>query len=391
VADLRLQPWQTLVYLHIQPPVLDGLRAALVHTVGRGQEYAALVVTVDRWLLRLWAVVYGATVALVCLWVGDLCSSVWVGVAAAAIWALQPPALLYPMLIGTDALAALGVLWCLYALWRGSPVGAGLATVCLFLTRSHFQWPFALLMAGVLLVRGLGRRKTLLFLGIVLLAMVPMYAKQWACFRLLTTSSFFGYNACRSLGLTYAPVAPGPEIEIAAASHARTLTRIRKPSGDTNYNQVEWLRRAWQEERLYWATVRNSTPAELMTAWAMNGRIYLEPSSSFARSPVTAALPWRPAYDWVSSRIPLLLLCLLSCTLWLWRAPWRALLQRSVLALPILYVVSVSILFERQDNMRYRYFIEPVLYILVVASACEVVRRLALWRRHRSAGCATGA
>ena len=390
VADLRLQPWQTLLYLHIQPPMLDALRAVLVHTVGRGQEYATLVVTVDRWLLRLWAAVYGATVALVCLWVAALRSRVWLGVAAAVVWALQPPALLYPMVVGTDALAAFGTLWCLYALWRRSPAGVCLATVLLFYTRSHFQWPFALLMVGVLLVRGADRRRTFISLGIVVLAMLPMYIKQWVSFRMVTTSSFFGRNACSSLGLAYEePAVRAPEFQVAAASHARTLTRFRKPSGHMNYNHVEWLRRAWQEERLYWTAVRNSTWTELLAAWAINARIFIEPSSSYARSPVTAVLPWRPAYDWLFSRLPLLLLCLLSCTLWLWRAPWRVLLQRCVLALPILYVACVSILFERKDGMRYRYFIEPVLYVLVVASACEVVRRLSSWRRHRSAGYAT--
>jgi hypothetical protein len=389
VADLRLQPWQTLLYLHIQPPMLDAVRAVLVHTAGRGQEYATLVVTVDRWLLRLWATVYGATVALVCLWVAGLRSRVWVGVAAAIIWALQPPALLYAMLLGTDSLAALGTFACLYALWRRSPIATGITTVLLFFTRSHFQWPFALLMAGVLLARGADRRKTLISLGIVVLAMLPLYVKQWVSFRMVTTSSFFGRNACSSLGLAYEePAVPAPEIQVTAASHARTLTRFRKPSGHINYNQVEWLGRARQEERLYWTAVRNSTWTELLAVWALNARIFIEPCSSYARSSVTAALPWRPAYDWLFSRVPLLLLCLLSCGLWLWRAPRRVLLQRAVLALPILYVVCVSILFERKDGMRYRYLIEPVLYVLVVASACEFLRRLSSWRPHRSAACA---
>jgi hypothetical protein len=390
VADLRLQPWQTLLYLHIQPPLFDALRAALVHTVGRGQEYAALVVTVDRWLLRLWALVYGATVGLVCLWLADLCESVWISLVAAALWALTPPMLLYPTCLGTDALPALGMLWCLYELWRGRSVAAALATIFVFLMRSHFQWPFALLMAGGVLVRGAGRRKTLLFLGIVLLVMLPMYIKQWVSFRMWTTSSFFGYNACRSLGVAREPgTVREPQIEIAAASHARALTRFRKPSGHPNYNQVEWLRRARQEERVYWAAVRGSTLAGLLNAWATNAWIFLQPSSSFARSPVTAALPWRATYDRLSSRIPLLVLCLLSCLLWLWRAPWRVLLRRSALALPVLYVACISILFERGDNMRYRFFIEPILFVLVVASACEFVRRICSWRRRLPTGGAT--
>ena len=52
---------------------------------------------------------------------------------------------------------------------------------------------------------------------------------------------------------------------------------------------------------------------------------------------------------------------------WLRRGDTR--LERIGLALPILYLATVSILFESRENMRYKFFIEPVLGIALAASA----------------------
>ena len=85
LADLRLQPWRTLWYLHIQPPAFDALRAALAHTFGGDRPYADLVAIVDAWLLRLWAVAYGVTVGLIAHWLGALWRKPSAGAAAALV------------------------------------------------------------------------------------------------------------------------------------------------------------------------------------------------------------------------------------------------------------------------------------------------------------------
>jgi hypothetical protein len=85
----------------------------------------------------------------------------------------------------------------------------------------------------------------------------------------------------------------------------------------------------------------------------------------------------------VSSGLPLLLICAAAAALWLVRGPWKLRIGRAALALPVLYVVAVSVLFERKEGMRYRYFVEPVTYVFVAASACQAARRL---RRPRDGG-----
>jgi hypothetical protein len=388
VADLRLQPWLTLWYLHIQPPAFDALRAALTHLVGRGQPYAELVATVDTWLLRIWAICYGATIVLIARWVGVLCQRPRLGLLAAFVWALMPPALLYPMLLDSTILGALGMLWCSYEIWRDRALATGLAVSALFLTRSHFQWPFALVVALVLLLRGSNWRALARYGAVVLVVMLPMYAKQLAVFGIPTTSSFFGDSACKSLGISGPPVSPPHFTSVPGATTARTLTRRKKPSGDRNYNSLEWLWESEARARDYRAALSTLSFAQLLEAYSLNARIFLEPTSSFARSPVTALLPWRPAYDAVFSGLPLLLICAAFCVLWLTRGPWRVRIATAALALPVLYVATVSILFERKEGMRYRYFVEPVTYVFAAASACEAARRLR-WRRAPAA--ATGA
>jgi hypothetical protein len=376
VADLRSQPWLTLWYLHIQPPAFDALRAALVHTVGRGATYEELVVAVDIWLLRLWALAYGATIALIALWVGELCGRPAVGLAAAVVWALQPPALLYPTLLDSTILGALGLLWCSYEIWRGRALGAGLAVAALFLTRSHFQWPFALVVGVVLGLRGSRWRDLVRYAAVVALVMVPLYVKQWAVFGLPVTSSFFGDSACKSLGIGGPPLSQPQIVAVPGAARARTLTRRYKPSRDRNYNQLEWLWESRARGEDYRAALRTMSPGQLLEAYATNAAIFFEPTSSFARSPITRLLPWRPVYDVLFSGWPYLLLCAVCAIVWLTQGPWRTRLARAALALPVLYVVAISILFERKEGMRYRHFVEPVSYVFVVASACAALGRL---------------
>jgi hypothetical protein len=45
------------------------------------------------------------------------------------------------------------------------------------------------------------------------------------------------------------------------------------------------------------------------------------------------------------------------------------------LALPVLFVSAVSVMFDRSENMRFKFFVEPVLYVFLVAQAGALARR----------------
>jgi hypothetical protein len=367
--DLRLQPFQTLWYLHIQPPGFDALRALLVHTIGKRCPYEALVVRVDTGLRALWAIVFGATMTLIFFWASALFASLRAGLITAALWMLNPAAWLYATLLDSTTLGACGLLWCLYEIWAQRPQRTALAVLALFLIRSHFQWPFAALVALSLYVRGVRGRRLAAYILIVACGMAPLYIKQRLVFGLPVTSSFFGDSACKSLGLFGPAASSAPAITVPGASTARVLTRWHKPDGSRNYNHIGWLSETQARARDYRQALHAFTWTQLIDAYWLNARIFLEPTSRFARSPINERLPWRGLYDFLFAGAPLLILCALGAALWMWRVAWPVRLARIALALPILYVAMVSIAFERKEGMRYRHFVEPAVYVWLASSA----------------------
>ena len=76
LLDLRGDPGGSLLVLHIQPPLLDGLRAALAR-LGPGLAPQELLVLVDRSLYLLWALVYAGTGTLVFVWLRRIAGRPW--------------------------------------------------------------------------------------------------------------------------------------------------------------------------------------------------------------------------------------------------------------------------------------------------------------------------
>jgi hypothetical protein len=71
LLDLRERPLESLLVLHIQPPLLDTLRAALARSWPEAPP-RPLVRRVDRALYALWIGVYAASGALVFAWLERL-------------------------------------------------------------------------------------------------------------------------------------------------------------------------------------------------------------------------------------------------------------------------------------------------------------------------------
>ena len=85
-------------------------------------------------------------------------------------------------------------------------------------------------------------------------------------------------------------------------------------------------------------------------------------------------LPWRGAYDWVFSGPRLLILLATGVLLWARRRTGPEILRGLGLALPVLFVSAACVMFERDENMRYKFFVEPVLYVFLVAQATALAR-----------------
>ena len=121
VADLRDEPFRSLWYLHIQPPMLDTVRAVLAR-VYRTAEGDALVRRVDAGLYAAWGLVASALAALVCLWLCRLRGPRF-AVPAALLFVLHPASVFYATLLDGTLLSAFGVTWFLYELWRARAGG----------------------------------------------------------------------------------------------------------------------------------------------------------------------------------------------------------------------------------------------------------------------------
>jgi hypothetical protein len=83
LLDLREHPFESLLVLHIQPPLLDAVRAALARLWPEAPP-RPLVRRVDRALYVVWTVVYATIGALVYLWLERLTARAVPGGAAAA-------------------------------------------------------------------------------------------------------------------------------------------------------------------------------------------------------------------------------------------------------------------------------------------------------------------
>ena len=380
LADLRHHPWQTLLALHIQPPLLDGLRALLARLWPELRN-KALVLAVDRALYFLWTLAYAAMGVLVFRWLERLLGSTRVALAAAAAFLLHPAALYYGTYLDGTFLTSLGVLWLCYSLWampgRGTTLSMGAAYLFLFLLRSIFQWPALVVLLAALLLRRAPRRRVLAFAACCGVVVAGLMLKQYLVFGSTSTSSFAGSSCLKALGelpemgkVGSEAVALGPLLRSRAwAEYPLALTRESKVTGAHNYNHLADLA---NERRLLGECVermRSDPLSRTLRAWLTNLSVFLEPSSQYLTThAIVDHLPWRGLYDWVFSGSRLLLLLAAAAVVWARGRRGRAELARGLgLALPVGFVIAACVAFERDENMRYKFFVEPVLYVFIAS------------------------
>jgi hypothetical protein len=401
IVDLRNEPLASLWYLHVQPPGLALVRAALAR-VADDPDPATLALDVDRGIVALWSVAYAITGALLLWWLRLLVPRWCAGLGALA-FLLHPAALLYTTVPDTTMPTALFLTWSVYELWRlarghGSIPRLALSLLALFLVRSMFQWPAVLVYVAGLLLLGVERRRVVAFIALTVPFIAAYAIKQYALFGLTTTTSFVGYNCMRSIGLLPYGYGPGEHVEVdqqeiraelgdtLAYRVVGALRREAKITGVQNFNHVKYL--------VYGRSVLEGCRSEyasrswslILSAYADNLGLYLFPSSGYGnRQPLLEYVPWRRAWDIILSGPLLVGLVGAAAAAWLrrawrqpramanaatWRRAWSVLRVALGVTAPVLMVVAASILFERGENMRFRFFIEPLVLVLLVSQAC---------------------
>jgi hypothetical protein len=393
LRDLRSDPVRTILYTHIEPPVPDLLRAALAQFwPSLGDEQALR--RVDYSLYVIWAVILGLLVVLVFLWLSRQCG-LTMAILGALLFLLHPASIFFATFLDATLLSAFLVLWLYYLLWKmknGRPVSMILFSfvfVLLFLTRSIFQWPSIILLAVCLLLIGAARRQVITFLVLAGLICGIYVAKQLYLFGITWTSSFAGVNLSNSIGVgmgtaKYAQYLDDPSHpSMADANLPDVLTSKTKTAGQRNFNNIDYLYLNQLLLGRYERELLKAPPQELAESYLENAMIYFRPSSTYSSGHVIVErLPWRSLYDAVFSAPTLPILLLLGVGVWVAQVvKTRGFAHGLGMALLGLFVLVVSIVSDRGENMRFKFFLEPVMIVFLISQSASVIRAFQRTRR----------
>ncbi len=373
VGDLRLEPFKSLWYNHIQPPAFDSVRAVLAafHPNANGE---ALMRRVDQGLYRIWMLVYALTAVLVFSWIQGA-RGPRSATFAAIVFVLLPGPIFYAAFLDSTLLSATLILWFFHTLWRfggGENVSVRLVfiSLVLFFTRSVFQWPFLIVLGLSLWLMGVPRARSLRVLVPIAAVMLAFLAKQYVLFGLTTTSSFGPDSFCKGLSEYCHGTAKVDLPKTTDRFNAFVLRRAEKLNGEYNYNQEAFLKRSFSQMAEYKSLLSRLTPGRALEILRINLDFYLRPTSRHSSHVIVDRLPWRGPLEFLLSGWRFIVLLVLCVGLWLRRCRAeigenrrRALRHGLALALPALYVAAVTIVFESGENMRYRYFLEPTFFV----------------------------
>ena len=388
VEDLRDAPLQSLWYLNIQPPLFDTLRAILAQ-VWKSADSMAMLLKVDQSLYVLWALVYGAIIFMIYWWLSEFTNLTFAAVSA-LFFCAHPAMIFYATLLDTTILSAFLILIFYYFLWhikKARPVSAiGFAVLFLlmYFTRSIFQWQWLLILALVLLLLKFPKRKLITFLAITGVVIGLYTVKQVSLFDLSSTSAFSGLNLCHSIGCkdateAYDKASLQLQQQAVPAGLPNVLTRVTKIDGSANLNNPYFLsvNRSLEEQYRTQLLAMLHSPGELLQNYSINLRVYLAPSSHYiSDNLIVDRLPWRAVYDFIFSA-PVLPLLLAAVTLfWIFHMHKSNFSRTLGFCLPALFIISLCIVCDRGENMRFKFFVEPVLFVFLASQAYAAGKKL---------------
>ena len=380
LEDLRTAPFVSLMNIHIQPPGLDVIRAILVQ-LWPSLDINAALKQVDLSLYFLWAILYSLSSVIIFQWLSNLIDPV-TSFIASLLFLLHPAMILYSTLLDSTFISTLLVLWMYYSLWKlrlhpTSIFAVTLSSILLFLFRSIFQLPFILVMGVSLYLLKMPSRKLALFLLLTGGIYGFYIAKQYYQFGLITTSSFNGINLVRSVGITkyYRPYTINLGGEL-ADSLPGVLTQKTKTDGSVNYNNLHYLEFNKQLTNEYKEYLFATPVQTLLRNYLLSLQLYFTPSSFYTIHVIVEHLPWRSVYDSVFSGLILNILLSIAAAIWFADAFKKKNYDyRLALLLPALYIFSISVLFEQGENNRFKFFLEPVIYIFIVSQFYGIIHQ----------------
>jgi hypothetical protein len=340
----------------------------------------ALVREVDQNLYRIWALGAAVLATVMFRWLQQLTNAA-VAVVATLPFMLHPGIIFYATLLDGTFLSTLLIFMTYYELWKLSrdPARSILPftalSISLTLFRTLFQWPALIVFTAALLLLRVPKRSLLIYLTTSLVVLGSYLAKQYVLFGTTSTFGWRGLNMCRSIGSTERyemgqyhgaihSVATSPDEE---AGLPAVLSRRIKVSGTPNFNHVSFLTLNREMVEYCSARLKEVPLLSLLNGYRVNLGIYFSPSSRYiTEHEIVKRLPWRERYDSLFSA-PLLpaaigfalvvtMLCLRRTTL----------LPHVGLLIPAAYILTISVIGERGENMRLKIFLEPLFYVFII-------------------------
>ena len=371
ILDLKEHFFESLWNLHIQPPVFDSLRGLLAF-FSNSSDSLRLQYFVDRGLYLFWGISYGLMSALMFSWLVKI-TNIQFSVVATLIFAASPAALLYATLLETTFLSSFLIFCFIYLLWKiknseqVSPFLLSLSFLALFFTRSIFQWQWIFIVAICLVLLKYPLNSLKKFVVISVVVMGIFLTKQFLLFGIVSTSSFTGLNLCQSIRACQSHFIAPLSLDSGLPS---VLSREQKLTGAHNFNNLVdlELNKAYLED--YKQRLSKTSIAELMSNYYQNLKIYFQPSSNYANTnTLLVSIPprWKNYYEKFFSAPIFPILLAVSAFFWILRTSRKEVFKSIGVFIPVLAIFAISILFESGENMRFKFFIEPVLYVFIMS------------------------
>jgi hypothetical protein len=373
IRDLHNRPIESLLNIHIQPPALDAIRAILVR-FSSTDDIKTTLKQVDLSLYRIWAVLYGLLGFQMFVWTTQA-TNFRTGLLTTLLFLLHPALISYATLLDSTLLSSVLVLWMYYLLWQikqnnnKSILLFSISVLALFFTRSFFQWNSILLFGVCLFLMGVSKKQLVTFLVITGVISGLYLAKQYYQFNIFSTSSLTGINLTKSVGINIKkrdyPIYLNGHIPDGLPG---VLARKTKINGSPNYNNIQYLKLNAYLTDKYVKYMSTFPMEELSMEYQGNLNNYLLPSSTNTDNIIVERLAWRNIYDHIFSAPYLPFLFIIAVVLWaITIKSQKDIAINIAIILPGLYIFATSILFEKGENMRFKFFLEPVFYIFIVS------------------------
>jgi hypothetical protein len=395
LAMLRDYPLQSLYYLHIQPPLFDAVRAVIAQLV-RPDPGSALIVPADRWIYFFHALVFGFTSMRMYQWSRRLADR-WFALALWLAWIVHPAPLAFATLLDSTCLSSCFIFLFAYEMWRlrrhdGSIRRLAVLGLCVFFTRTVFQWYYVPVVAVALVLSRVAWRQVAVFAAVSALGVVPWLAKQRMLFGTLSTTTFSGYHQA---GIIW--YYPTPQ-ELEAT---RQRLDYRYPAAAKRYeggklfntegvavDNLVYANLSTQQ----WATQRSRCLDGLARSVSQNYQSFWGPSSRYMPNVLVDGLPWREDYDWLFGWRRYGYFLLTGGFAWVasWPGKWRRVDRRPKAALELLgfqlawlvvpaFVFATCMLANRYDwveNNRLKFFLDPLFFLFVATSTYNLLKAI---------------